>query len=216
MAGMLSFRRITKIAIANPCSESWGAMGGGDRSRFCTVCNRFVHDLSVLTRRQAADLFHKQAGNICGRIHYDERGNQIFAKERTAVERFVQISVLGASAVASAAAAQTCEVKVRVLDPTGATIPSATVKIEKPDGAEAINNGASNDQGEFSGKIAPGVYSLQVASPGFASFRQELTCRASETVSVKAPLRLAFMGEIIEVKPERSLMGKLRSLFARL
>jgi hypothetical protein len=57
----------------------------------------------------------------------------------------MQISVLGASAVASAAAAPSCEVKVRVVDPTGVVIPKAIVKISKAAGAEAVNDGTSND-----------------------------------------------------------------------
>jgi len=49
--------------------------------------------------------------------------NPIFAKEHNAIGWLGQISVLGAqamvSASVSAAAAQSCEVKVCVVDPTG-------------------------------------------------------------------------------------------------
>jgi hypothetical protein len=68
-------------------------------------------------------------------------------------------------------------------------------------------------QGELSNRIIPGIYSLQVESMGFVSFRQELTCKTSETVSVD-PLRLGLMGEVVEVKSEHSaVLRKLRSLF---
>src|SRR5579872_160274 len=113
-------RRVRQMTIAKPCRESWDAMAGTDTKRFCTACDRSVYDLSVLTRRQAADLLDKNAGKVCGRVNYDERGKQVFAQERNGIERLMQISVLGASAVASAAAAPNCDVKVRVLDPTGA------------------------------------------------------------------------------------------------
>src|SRR5215475_12685778 len=102
MAIMLSGRRVRELTIANPRRESCGAMAGGETERFCAVCNRSVYDLSMLTRRQAAELLDNNAGKVCGRINYDERGNQIFAKERNAIERLMQISVLGASALASA------------------------------------------------------------------------------------------------------------------
>jgi hypothetical protein len=192
-------------------------MAGGASNRFCTACNRSVYDMSVLTRRQAADLLDNNAGKVCGRISYDERGDQIFAKERNAIERLLQISVLGASAVASAAAAPNCEVKVRVVDPMGDVTPEATVKIARAAGAEEVSSGASNDRGEFSGRIAPGICSVQVEYGGHMSFEQKLTCKAAETVSIKAPLRLAPMGEVVEVKSEGSpLLRKLRSLFRRL
>jgi hypothetical protein len=194
-------------------------MAGGNAQRFCGVCNRSVHDLSALTRRQATELFVNNAGKVCGRISYDEHGKQIFAKERRPIERLVQISVLGASAVASAAAAPNCDVRVRVVDPTGAVIPKAIVKIAKVADAELVSSGTSNAEGEFSDRIAPGVYSLHIVSIGFTSFQQELTCRVSENVSLEAPLRLAAMeamGVIVEVRSKPiPILGKLRSLFRR-
>ncbi len=171
-------------------------MAGSDRKRFCAVCDRSVYHLSVLTRRQAVDLLHKNAGKICGRIEYDERGTQIFAKERNPFDRLIQISVLGASAVASATAAPGCEVKVRVFDAAGAAVPNVTLKITEPAGTETIG-GRSNDQGEFSASIAPGAYSLQVESAGFAPFRREITCTTSEPVSVEAPLQIGLTGEVV-------------------
>jgi hypothetical protein len=122
-------------------------MAGGDTEHFCTACDRSVYDLSVLTRRQVANLLDNNAGKICGRITYDERGNQAFAKERSPIERLMQISVLGVSAVASAAAAPSCDLKVRAVDATGAVIPKAAVKVSKAADAEAVSSGASNDQG---------------------------------------------------------------------
>ncbi len=190
-------------------------MAGGDAERFCMACNRSVHDLSLLTRRQAADLFANNDGKLCGRIRYDERGNSVFAKERNPIERLMQVSLLGASVVASAAAAQNCEVKVRVVDPTGVVIPQAVVKISSAAGVEAVSSGASDDRGEFSSRLAPGMYSLQVQSPGFLSFQQALTCNQSESVSVAAPLQLGvFVGEVVEARP-KPFLEKLPSLFRR-
>jgi hypothetical protein len=209
-------RRVKQLTIANPCRENWHAMEGGDTQRFCGACNRSVHDLSALTSRQAAELFANNSGKLCGRISYDERGNQIFAREHSPIERLMQISVLGASAMATAAAAPSCEVKVRVVDPAGYVIPKAIVKLSNTAGAEAVSSGKSNEQGEFSSRIVPGVYSLQIESPGFFSFRRELTCKTSETVSVEAPLRIGDMGEIVLVTPKPfPIFGKLRALFHR-
>lgn len=215
---MFSRRRIRELTISKPCRESWEAMAGGGPDRFCAACNRSVHDLSALTRRQAVDLLRNNAGKVCGRIDHDDRGNQIFAKERAPIERLLQISILGASAAASAAAASNCEVKVRAVDLAGAVIPKATVKIAKTAGAEAVSNGATNDRGEFNERIASGIFSLRVESPGFTPFQQELSCQASETVSIEAPLRIqVLMGAVIEVKSEPSpVWRKLRSLFRRL
>jgi len=161
-------------------------------------------------------LFDNNAGRLCGRISYEERGKQIFVKERRPIERLVQISVLGASAMASAAAAPNCDVKVRVVDPAGAVIPKAYVKISRAADAEFVSSGMSDVEGEFSDRIAPGVYSLYVESLGFTSFEQELTCRRSEAVSVDAPLRLGLMGDVVEARSKPfPILGRLRSLFRR-
>jgi hypothetical protein len=51
---------------------------------------------------------------------------------------------------------------------------------------------------------------------GFMSFRQELACKASETVSVDAHLQLVLMGEVVEVQSKPfPVLSKLRSLFRR-
>jgi hypothetical protein len=162
-------------------------------------------------------LLDNHAGTVCGPVNFEERGKLVFAKERNPIERLLQISALRASAVASAGAPPNCEVKVRVVDPMGDIAPEATVKIAKAADGEEVSRDTSNNQGEFNDRIAPGIYSLQVEYGGLVSFQQKLTCKASETVSVKAPLRLAAMGEAVEVKSEGSpLLRKLRSLFRRL
>lgn len=193
-------------------------MGGGHVKRFCTVCDRSVYDLSVFTRRQAAELLKNNAGKVCGRISYDQRGNQIFAKGVNPLERLVQISILGASAALTATAAPDCALKVRVVDPSGATIPRANVEILNADDGKTASNGVASEGGELEGQIAPGTFSLQVQSPGFASSRQEFSCHASESVSVEVPLQVGStdMGEIIAVQPARpSVAARLRSLFRR-
>jgi hypothetical protein len=108
-------------------------------------------------------------------------------------------------------------VKVRVVDPGGASVSNAVVRVFNAGGAEAVSSGTSNQQGEFSGRIAPGVYSLQIESPGFMAFHQELNCKAAETVSVEAPLRIGstLTGVIVMAKPESPILRRLRSLFRR-
>jgi hypothetical protein len=74
----------------------------------------------------------------------------------------------------------------------------------------------SDVEGEFSDRIAPGVYPFYVGSLGFMSFQQELTCRRSEAVSVDAPLRLGLTGNVVEMRSKPfPILGKLRSLFRR-
>jgi hypothetical protein len=59
------------IDVAAPCTESWDAMTGDDRSRFCASCRLHVYDLSSMTRDEAETLVvsRKRAGErLCVRF----------------------------------------------------------------------------------------------------------------------------------------------------
>ena len=43
----------TEVPIPSPCPADWNAMTGDARKRFCSTCDKHVHDLSAMTERQA-------------------------------------------------------------------------------------------------------------------------------------------------------------------
>jgi hypothetical protein len=55
-----------KYRIASPCTESWEAMTGDDKKRFCGICNKHVHDLGTMKREEAAALV--RGGGVCVRV----------------------------------------------------------------------------------------------------------------------------------------------------
>lgn len=44
---------LDSIHVAEPCPVPWAGMAGDDTSRFCTQCNKHVHDLSAMVRDEA-------------------------------------------------------------------------------------------------------------------------------------------------------------------
>lgn len=59
------------IDVAAPCTESWDAMTGDDRSRFCGSCRLHVYDLSSMTRDEAEELVRsrkRDGGSVCVRF----------------------------------------------------------------------------------------------------------------------------------------------------
>lgn len=74
------------LRIAEPCHADWNAMKRGDKSRFCGDCKKVVHDLSKLTRAEAAKLLATQATprsradgpSLCVRALHDELGQVAF------------------------------------------------------------------------------------------------------------------------------------------
>jgi len=65
------------IEVANPCPADWNAMAGDDKSRFCTHCHKFVHNLSEMPSAEVERLTCEQAGSLCARFARDPHTNQI-------------------------------------------------------------------------------------------------------------------------------------------
>lgn len=71
-----------RLRIVQPCREDWDAMHPTERGRFCDVCASEVHDLSVLTERQARRLLAARAGQrTCVRARLRADGRAVFRSE---------------------------------------------------------------------------------------------------------------------------------------
>lgn len=57
------------IRVIDPCDESWAAMRGDDRVRFCGVCRENVYSLSAMTREEATALLVEREGKLCARFY---------------------------------------------------------------------------------------------------------------------------------------------------
>jgi hypothetical protein len=56
------------IEVREPCTASWESMRGDERVRFCTHCQKHVHNLSAMPRDEAERLACEQAGRLCVRF----------------------------------------------------------------------------------------------------------------------------------------------------
>lgn len=71
-----------RLRIVQPCHEDWDAMHPTEQGRFCDVCASEVHDLTVLTERQARRLLAARAGQrICVRARMRPGGDAVFRPE---------------------------------------------------------------------------------------------------------------------------------------
>ncbi len=68
------------LHIAEPCHASWEAMTGDDARRFCDSCQKHVHHLSGMTRREAERLLSapREGGSLCVRYAHDTAGEVRF------------------------------------------------------------------------------------------------------------------------------------------
>jgi hypothetical protein len=68
---------LEQLRIDSPCPADFDAMQGTGPTRFCTHCNKHVHDLSAMTRADAERLVCEAAGSLCVRFARDEVSGQV-------------------------------------------------------------------------------------------------------------------------------------------
>jgi Ankyrin repeats (3 copies)/Ankyrin repeat len=57
------------LTVASPCAADWDSMKGSEQVRFCTHCEKSIHNLSEMTRRDALRLARSSGGNLCVRYY---------------------------------------------------------------------------------------------------------------------------------------------------
>jgi hypothetical protein len=65
---------LDQVRIGTPCPVPWEAMHGDDKARFCTHCNRHVHNLSAMREDEAQRLICESAGRLCIAYVPNEQG----------------------------------------------------------------------------------------------------------------------------------------------
>ena len=63
-----------KLTVASPCSESWDAMPGDDRKRFCDRCQLNVFNLSAMSEEEAERFLNRPEGPPCVRFYLRRDG----------------------------------------------------------------------------------------------------------------------------------------------
>ena len=56
------------VQIKKPCDADWDLMAGDDQKRFCSHCQKRVHNLSMMSSDAAERLVCQSAGKICIRF----------------------------------------------------------------------------------------------------------------------------------------------------
>ncbi len=60
---------LEQVKVASPCSASWEAMEGSEKSRFCQGCRKNVYNLSGMTQTEAERLITRMEGRLCVRFY---------------------------------------------------------------------------------------------------------------------------------------------------
>jgi len=92
------------VKIASPCSESWDAMKGDDKSRYCGKCAKNVYNLSAMTREEAELLMLDREGELCVRLYRRKDGTVLTQDCPVGVQR-KRLRLVGVLAIGGGLAA---------------------------------------------------------------------------------------------------------------
>lgn len=134
------------VSIKTPCRESWDAMTGDDKVRFCARCSKNVHDLSAMTQDEAESFLalHLDDEDACVRL-YRRPDGRILTSEcvqgaRTRHARKVAVSVAAGLCAAFAGTLALANVHV----PNGRNLPKVRARIDVKRLAAANFDDAAN------------------------------------------------------------------------
>ncbi len=100
-----SLPRGLRVSIASPCSESWDAMVGDERTRHCSRCDRDVFNLGALRADEIEALLAEHGVKRCVRFFRRTDGTMLTADCPVNRPRRIALRVLAATAVAIGATA---------------------------------------------------------------------------------------------------------------
>src|SRR5215510_2466272 len=107
---------------------------------------------------------------------------------------FLALTILLLSA--SVVNAQAIRLRGTVLDPSGAVIPEADVKISQ--GNRVVTEGKSDNAGNFSFDLPPGEYRVETSAPAFRSHQQNVRVAANMR-PLSIALALATVNAVVDV-----------------
>lgn len=70
-----------QIRLDEPCPVPWASMADRGATRWCERCGLHVHDLSQLSRSEAAELLSRPAGRLCVNSVADASGRLLTREE---------------------------------------------------------------------------------------------------------------------------------------
>jgi len=165
-------------------------MAGNEQVRFCTHCEKSVHNLSAITRKDALRFVRANAAGVCVRYYSDPSGRTIHTNDRAlyritrraskvAAGAFGAAVALGASVLAQTPQGrqevaavridtrETASLTGAVLDPNGAVVAGARVVVYNSKTGEAKT--ATTDEGGVYHleSLTPGTYTVMFSAEGF-------------------------------------------------
>lgn len=212
---------VNKLRVASPCSVGWETMTGDERVRHCHACQLNIYNTAEMTTVEVQTLIENREGRLCIRMYRRADGTVLtrdcpvglkaFRKRVSIFAGAVVSSVLGLFSVTvgqslndltttkdaralvrTLAQDQRSELTGCVVDPNGATISNATIRLSKDKGKVRFKTTSDSD-GQFRIKDIPeGVYKVEITASGFKrSIYQDVKIVSQEAAKLNVTLEIS-------------------------
>lgn len=86
---------LDNVQLAFQCPLRWEKLVGGERERYCSSCEKHVHNLSAMTRGEATRFLREQNAPICIRVEVDAQGRAVHRPGLAAVALAASLAACG-------------------------------------------------------------------------------------------------------------------------
>lgn len=178
------------LTVNSPCTAEWDSMNGNAQVRFCTHCEKSVHNLSAMTRKDALRFVRANAAGVCVRYYSDPRGRTVHTNDgalyrisrrasKAAAGAFGAVIALGATVLAQTPAGRQDAVAVRldaregasltgtILGPNGAVVAGVRVFVYNTKTGEAKTATTDADGVYRFESLTPGTFTVMFMADGF-------------------------------------------------
>jgi hypothetical protein len=154
-------------------------MAGSEQVRFCAHCEKSVHNLSAMTRGDAARFVRENAAGLCVRFYSDPRGRTVHANDRAlyritrraskvAAGAFGAAVALGATALAQTPQGGQDAAAVRVDEREGASLTGTVLDMSGAvvAGARVVVYNSKTGESKYTMTDGHGVYRVESLAGG--------------------------------------------------
>lgn len=215
-----------KISIAEPCHENWDSMTPSEKGRFCSSCEKTVHDVAHLSNKEIIQTYNENGDTLCIRIPKErlyDHSKPVHNRWWIAALIFLVLGVKNSFAkimgqnnskwMADAKKdIQLDSIKVRgtVMDTTSAKepLPFATVQIMR--GNKMLAGGYSDLEGKFSFTIIEDslyrndTLTLKVSYIGYKTVEKKFAARPTIDSTIYIDSGTISLDEIIIMDPRQT------------
>jgi len=203
---------LRSITVAKPCPADWNSMAGDERKRHCSECGLNVHNIAGMTETEVRELIGTHEGRLCIRLFRRSDGTVItkdcpkgLAAYRRRVTRFAGAALASILALFSASYSQVGDrrrsqgvrsetfvsvplIEGQICDVTGEPIPNATVTVTDQSGRTIERKTDKKGRFLFAESSVIGTNSIEMAAPGFRSFKETFNIQPRERIEYKIRL----------------------------